>query len=109
MGTGAAVNFVLMFAERPDDEMTMSAFPFASLVWESLSRTETTAKPSDCKRLLTKLSEAVGVPVSKSALGAALSTMKLQSLVRETAGEPLSAKISVTKLLESRAKSPGGL
>src|SRR5262245_58591313 len=109
MGTGAAVNFVLMVADRPDDEITMIALPLASLVWESASRTELTSKPRTCKRLLTKLSEAVGVPVSNSAFGPPLSTMKLQSLVCETAAEPVSAKISTTKLLESTGKSAGGL
>src|SRR6185369_11407550 len=64
-----------------------------------------------CRRLRRAVSLALGaagLAITTSALGSALSTVKLQELVRVRTGEPLSAKINVTPLLDRVGKSPGG-
>src|SRR5262249_22022854 len=102
-----------MFPEPTVDDTTIKAAEFAVAGSAASSSTKRASKPNsdDWSRLRMAVSLAFGAPgvaTRKIALGSALSTVKVQKLVRVSAGEPLSAKISVTRLLDKVGKSPGG-
>src|SRR2546427_10643655 len=99
MGTGR-VRYLVILPEVPVEETRIKALVAALAGTAASSSTKGTSNPwTDCRRFLTAISLPLGPfgsPITNSALGARLSTTKLQEIVRKTAGGPLSGKTRVT-------------
>src|SRR5439155_4217648 len=111
IGTATFWNLVPTFPEPTVEELTITTFRSASLVWEAASPTATTSNPNtDSKRALTAASlgfKAAGLATTNSAFGKELSAVKFQELVRVSTGEPSSLNTSVALLPDRTGRAPG--